>query len=896
MTRPVGIVIQTALFVVWACSCSVAQAGPVFRLAPDSDLSVLPKKNCVLERVRGVGRYGGPAIRITPATDPTESRFRIFAKPRFLVTPGQYRVEAWVRAENAKWHIDLVLHDAETQGELARYAMRARTAVSLPGGHAGWRFEARDVSLDEGDGGAVRFNIEVAVHGGPGLLDGLKVAGSGSILRGGDFSEIDPVASSEGGQAARKTLRGVPRGWRRQYDHAAAGDVAMGFFGVEERAGANVLVVEKTNGAFVVSAEPIATPKRSSGLVAWARLDEGSDLLPTVVLRQYGPRGLLAEDRSDKVLRGEQETIVATDRVECHREAERIRLLLHFPEPAGTYRVQSLELSSLAAEEHEIEILIDQVGYNVGEPFRLLVATQTFPTQGPAAFRLVDPHGRTYESSLTALGRAVGQNESDWGRYYFEGIVAGPAPGSYDLIVELGDRSATIQGVHVAPTLRLRQTGELAYRFYYVQRCGHAVPGWHGLCHMDDAKLPDGTHVDVTGGYHNAGDFHKHMMDNTPVSVYAMMRAYETHRAFFDAIDRDDNQRADILDEAVWGAAWLRKMVNPKTGRIWMNVTNDIDYYGTPERDTDGIPGTADDRLVGTTDPPDLGAFTIAAWAALSRYVPDAAYLEDAEKLWSVYEDRIVTGYNARHVLSALELRRSTRNAEYELAARRIVRNLLTLQDGQGWFARRPDGGPELKLVDEGTTPAGLARYSLAEPESPLTLQAKESLRRYFAWSFRMADNPFGLIRNYTGGEPFYFKSRDAWFGGGNSQYCSTAWAAFLAARVFEDEPMFASRLRAHAANQVHWILGINPLDLCMFEGKGNSGRIYYHHLYAEIPGHPRGAVPGAVPNGIAREPGNADRPWFDLRSGTGSLPGAESAEPWLPHNAYYLLVLSAGG
>jgi hypothetical protein len=159
-----------------------------------------------------------------------------------------------------------------------------------------------------------------------------------------------------------------------------------------------------------------------------------------------------------------------------------------------------------------------------------------------------------------------------------------------------------------------------------------------------------------------------------------------------------------------------------------------------------------------------------------------------------------------------------------------------------------------------------------------------------------MADNPFGIIRHDAGGTPFFFKSRDAWFGGQNSAYCSTAWAAYLASRVFADDPTFARRLRAHAANQVHWILGMNPLNLCMFEGRGNSARIKYHHLYAEIRGHSRGAVPGAIPNGIIRAPGNADRPWFDLRSGAGSLPGPESAEPWLPHNAYYLLVLSAGG
>ncbi|NUN98483.1 MAG: glycoside hydrolase family 9 protein, partial [Candidatus Omnitrophica bacterium] len=115
-----------------------------------------------------------------------------------------------------------------------------------------------------------------------------------------------------------------------------------------------------------------------------------------------------------------------------------------------------------------------------------------------------------------------------------------------------------------------------------------------------------------------------------------------------------------------------------------------------------------------------------------------------------------------------------------------------------------------------------------------------------------------------------------------------------LSARTFEDEPAFAGLLRAHAANQVHWVLGLNPLDLCMLEGVGSSSRIHYHHLLAESPDHPRGAVPGAIPNGIAREPGNSDRPWFDFRDKIGSLPGAETCEPWLPHNAFFLLMLSA--
>ena len=130
---------------------------------------------------------------------------------------------------------------------------------------------------------------------------------------------------------------------------------------------------------------------------------------------------------------------------------------------------------------------------------------------------------------------------------------------------------------------------------------------------MDDAKLPCGTHVDLTGGYHSAGDFHKHLGDNAPVSVYGMISTYENHRDFFDTIDRNENGRADLLDEAIWGADWLLKMVDPKTGHLWTNITNDIDYYGIPERDTDGIIGTDDDRAIDSRDPGDFGAFTISS-------------------------------------------------------------------------------------------------------------------------------------------------------------------------------------------------------------------------------------------------------------------------------------------
>lgn len=293
-------------------------------------------------------------------------------------------------------------------------------------------------------------------------------------------------------------------------------------------------------------------------------------------------------------------------------------------------------------------------------------------------------------------------------------------------------------------------------------------------------------------------------------------------------------------------------------------------------------------------DPPDLGAFVIASLAVLTRQIPalSSRYGEAGERLWQVYSDQMLECCDPRPVFAALELYRTTKQDKYLQVADTIVERIIALQDREGWFARSPGGQQEYRLVDEGVTPAALAYYLLHRTGSALEDRVRFTLRTYFAWSRRMADNPFGTIRAALGGEPMFFPGRDGWFGGANSAYLSTAWASFLAAKVFSDDESFARDLIGHASNQVHWVLGINPLNLCMFEGQGNSERILYHHPLAET--HPRGAIPGAIPNGIAREPGNSDRPWFDFRTGIGSLPVPETCEPWLPHNAFYLLLLSA--
>src|SRR5258708_6660217 len=45
-----------------------------------------------------------------------------------------------------------------------------------------------------------------------------------------------------------------------------------------------------------------------------------------------------------------------------------------------------------------------------------------------------------------------------------------------------------------------------AINFMYSERCGTAIPGIHGICHLDDYSIHGNKRIIVNGGYHDAGD------------------------------------------------------------------------------------------------------------------------------------------------------------------------------------------------------------------------------------------------------------------------------------------------------------------------------------------------------------------------------------------------------
>src|SRR5207302_2959538 len=124
-------------------------------------------------------------------------------------------------------------------------------------------------------------------------------------------------------------------------------------------------------------------------------------------------------------------------------------------------------------------------------------------------------------------------------------------PGNYRLAARAAGTRGESPPFQIGRDILLKETAQNAVDFFFIQRCGFAVPAWHKECHLDDAKLPDGTHIDATGGWHSAGDYNKLMYENGDGGVvFALLTAHSNASEFFNRFDRNSDGWCDALDEA----------------------------------------------------------------------------------------------------------------------------------------------------------------------------------------------------------------------------------------------------------------------------------------------------------------------------------------------------------
>jgi chitinase len=159
--------------------------------------------------------------------------------------------------------------------------------------------------------------------------------------------------------------------------------------------------------------------------------------------------------------------------------------------------------------------------------------------------------------------------------------------------------------------------------------------------------------------------------------------------------------------------------------------------------------------------------------------------------------------------------------------------------------------------------------------------------------------NPFGyarqLVQTKTGArDTRFFYPHDAdtapWWQGEDARLASLAFAARLAARHFSGDHAFTATLQRYAADQLNWILGLNPYDASLLQGTGRNNPPYRFFGSTEYSN-----APGGIVNGITAGL-SGDGIAFNLPY---TVTGADNdwrwGEQWLPHATWYLLAASAG-
>lgn len=146
-------------------------------------------------------------------------------------------------------------------------------------------------------------------------------------------------------------------------------------------------------------------------------------------------------------------------------------------------------------------------------------------------------------------------------------------PGQYQLVVPGVGRSAPFR---IAQDV-YREPFYVVMRGFYLWRCGTAVSAVyngqryeHGLCHTNDAWLDfvigEHVHKDGTGGWHDAGDYNKYVV-NAGVTVGVLLRAWEDFKPKLRSVRLDIPESGgplpDFLAEIKWELDWLLKMQAP---------------------------------------------------------------------------------------------------------------------------------------------------------------------------------------------------------------------------------------------------------------------------------------------------------------------------------------------
>jgi hypothetical protein len=194
----------------------------------------------------------------------------------------------------------------------------------------------------------------------------------------------------------------------------------------------------------------------------------------------------------------------------------------------------------------EITVMYSQAGYHsTGTKTAVVWSVDSSVKSGQ--FRIIDSSGdEVLRGELSFWG-----NYAWGGRNWIADFSEITEEGTYTLEVVLDNGSRGVAEVFSVDSELYGILAQKASRWFYYQRCGYGkyeeLPGITESCHSDDAAFRDLSrsanqwgmvtgYKDVTGGWHDAGDYNK-WVPYAWIGIYGLLELWDDLRPNWDFLD-----------------------------------------------------------------------------------------------------------------------------------------------------------------------------------------------------------------------------------------------------------------------------------------------------------------------------------------------------------------------
>ncbi len=392
----------------------------------------------------------------------------------------------------------------------------------------------------------------------------------------------------------------------------------------------------------------------------------------------------------------------------------------------------------------------------------------------------------------------------------------------------------------------LKLADKVINTYFHAQRCGQEIDDWHNACHLDDSRCVNikfkannlplqilkptykaGTHIDVTGGWHDAGDYNKYM-GNTPIAIAHLAMAVEE-------FDFDTALTKSILNEIKWGMDWCLKMQD-EDGGVFERVYSGFSAQKGPAEETDNIKNKDDRPLDQDKFTSETGKFIFAAAIAsrvLKKTKPQYAkkLVKAAQRAWKWIEDHPEQWPGPWHfgeypgdisavIWGALEMYQTTGEKKFLKYAENNYRKIKMTSGADvehfWWMSQKS---------------ICLAKLLIMNDDTDIKNYIENEFNRYIK-----------LLRKKTFANPFLVRTAYEPGWGNNAKVLGVLFDLYWISKSLNQPAVIDEFSQFH-----NWIYGLNPAGYTFVIGYGNKypKKVFNHithHAHKELAG---GVVPG---------------------------------------------------